>query len=526
MEILGKYILYLIVAILRFTDNIFDIFRVMAGIQEIDWNGSKVTIFNMFLKDRRIVTVFWSIFIVGAMAGAVCAIIGMFRSTQSARAKSPQKVVGKWFVSIMATIAVFFFVGMIIGTTSSILQVLEKAIRGTGKESTHIGNSIINALIKTATSGIKTTVTWKEIDLHAEGATVDSIVKQIIGEYQTVPPIHLRLPKNGFKDGFHPLGSSAFDAVRTTFPYFLGLLVSLILLGAVTISTMKLVIRLFDVLLLQTALPLPMATYCLDDGQRMKAWRTQMIQCVVLAYGMVFSVNIFVIFVPIIGEFQISQGTNVGARILNSTTQLLLLAGGSFTIFKGQKILQEILGIEEGQTSITGGSIKSTIDKVKDKVGGVFKGKLGGGKGEGKKGGSGTGKGKGGKSKGEGGAGSADRSKRQTERKQRQQKMQKQREQRREANKNGGRARIQATERQQRLKDKINHKETKSQDNAVKQYRKQILKDDRAKQRIEDKKIKEQKKIDDRNMRANNKAETIRINNETRKIMKDWKERR
>lgn len=512
MEILGKYILYLIVAVLRFTDNIFDIFRVMAGIQEIDWNGSKVTIFNMFLKDRRIVTVFWSIFIVGAMAGAVCAIIGMFRSTQSARAKSPQKVVGKWFVSIMATIAVFFFVGMIIGTTSSILQVLEKAIRGTGKESTHIGNSIINALIKTATSGIKTTVTWKEIDLHAEGATVDSIVKQIIGEYRTVPPIHLRLPKNGFKDEFHPLGSSAFDAVRTTFPYFLGLLVSLILLGAVTISTMKLVIRLFDVLLLQTALPLPMATYCLDDGQRMKAWRTQMIQCVVLAYGMVFSVNIFVIFVPIIGEFQISQGTDVGARILNSTTQLLLLAGGSFTIFKGQKILQEILGIEEGQTSITGGSIKSTIDKVKDKVGGVFKGKLGGGKGEGKKGGSET--------------GGSDRNKRQTERKQRQQKMQKQREQRREANKNGGRARIRATERQQKLKDKIQHREDKSQNNAMKQYRKQILKDDRAKQRIEDKKIKEQKKIDDRNMRANNKAETIRINNETRKIMKDWKERR
>ena len=522
MEILGKYILYLIVAILRFTDNIFDIFRVMAGIQEIDWNGSKVTIFNMFMKDRRIVTVFWSIFIVGAMAGAVCAIIGMFRSTQSARAKSPQKVVGKWFVSIMATIAVFFFVGMIIGTTSSILQVLEKAIRGTGKESTHIGNSIINALIKTATSGIKTTVTWKEIDIHAEGATVNSIVIDIIGRIERNT---WGIPEIG-KFKTYPLGSDVFAPVRTTFPYFLGLLVSLILLGAVTISTMKLVIRLFDVLLLQTALPLPMATYCLDDGQRMKAWRTQMIQCVVLAYGMVFSVNIFVIFVPIIGGFQISQGTDVGARILNSTTQLLLLAGGSFTIFKGQKILQEILGIEEGQTSITGGSIKSTIDKVKDKVGGVFKGKLGGGKGEGKKGGSGTGKGKGGKSKGGGGVGGADRSKRQTERKQRQQKMQKQREQRREANKNGGRARIRATERQQKLKDKIQHREDKSQNNAMKQYRKQILKDDRAKQRIEDKKIKEQKKIDDRNMRANNKAETIRINNETRKIMKDWKERR
>lgn len=40
------------------------------------------------------------------------------------------------------------------------------------------------------------------------------------------------------------------------------------------------------------------------------------------------------------------------------------------------------------------------------------------------------------------------------------------------------------------------------------------------------KKLKNRKKIDDRNMRANNKAETIRINNETRKIMKDWKERR
>lgn len=524
MEILGKYILYFIVAVLRFTDNIFDIFRVMAGIKTVDWNGSKITIFEKFLKEPKIVAVFWSIFLVGAMAGAVCAVIGMLRSAQSARAKSPQKVLGRWLVSLATTLIVFVFVGMIIGATSSILRLLESAIRGVSQikdNSAHIGNDIINALIKTATAEIKTTVPWKEINIHAEGSTVTSIVKQIIGEYGNKNMLKLRVPGEGFET--YPLGSEAFSAVRTTFPYFLGMLVSLILLIAVMVSTLKLAIRLFDVLLLQTALPLPMAVYCLDDGQRMKAWRAQMIQCVVLAYGMIFSVNIFVLFIPMINEFKVSTGTDIGAKILNSTTQLLLLAGGSFAIFKGQKMLQEILGIEEGQTSITGGSIKSTIDKVKDKVGGVFKGKLGGDKDKTGKGGSG--KGKGGKTGGGAGGGSG-RAQKQTERKQRQQKMQKQREQRRESNRNGGRARIQATERQQRLKNKIQRKEDRSYANAMSQYRKQVQKDERIKQRADDRKAREQKKVDDKNMRIKNKEETKTINAETRKLKQQWRERR
>lgn len=523
MEILGKYILYFIVAVLRFTDNIFDIFRVMAGIKTVDWNGSKITIFEKFLKEPKIVAVFWSIFLVGAMAGAVCAVIGMLRSAQSARAKSPQKVLGRWLVSLATTLIVFVFVGMIIGATSSILRLLESAIRGVSQikdDSAHIGNDIINALIKTAVAEINTTVPWKEINIHAEGSTVTSIVTNIIGKLKTNT---WGIPMPGdFKDGFYPLGSDAFSAVRTTFPYFLGMLVSLILLVAVMVSTLKLAIRLFDVLLLQTALPLPMAVYCLDDGQRMKAWRAQMIQCVVLAYGMIFSVNIFVLFIPMINEFKVSTGTDIGAKILNSTTQLLLLAGGSFAIFKGQKMLQEILGIEEGQTSITGGSIKSTIDKVKDKVGGVFKGKLGGDKDKAGKLGSGKGKG----DKAGGGTGGSGRAQKQAERKQRQQKMQKQREQRREANRTGERARIQATERQQRLKNKIQRKEDRSYANAMSQYRKQVQKDERIKQRADDRKVREQKKVDDKNMRIKNKEETKTINAETRKLKQQWRERR
>ena len=234
-----------------------------------------------------------------------------------------------------------------------------------------------------------------------------------------------------------------------------------------------------------------MAVYPIDDGQRLKVWKKQMIQTMVMAYGMVFSINVFLIFLPLINQFQVSQDTTGVGKILNSTVQLLMLAGGSFAIFKGQKMLEEILGISEGSTSITGGALKSTLAGAGNMVGKLFgKGKGGDGAKRGGKGstGKGTGSGK-------------SRKERSTERKQKMESKRAERTQRRESNKNGGRAVRRAEAKANRFNDRLNNQKTKL-DN----------RDNKIKEREDNKQARKQKKLDDKQARKDNQEKVKQIN--------------
>ena len=495
-DLINKFFLSVTIALLRFADSVFDIFKILAGIQKVQVDGVEKTIFEIFLTNKEVAITFYSIFIVGIIAGGVCATVGIMRSVHKPEAPSPQKVFGRYLYAMLGTFLIFVMVGVLISAATTILGLLDDAFTSFSKDSINpsesakkMGNRIIKSLIDNTLSQLNITKSYPEIDIHK--GSVSDVVTRIIGKYKTGTLNLEKIGDWGNKDPIYPLGAEAFAGVRTSFPYFLGLLISCILLVSTLISSFKLVLRLFDVMVLYTVLPLPMAVYPIDDGQRLKVWKKQMIQTMVMAYGMVFSINVFLIFLPLINQFQVSQDTTGVGKILNSTVQLLMLAGGSFAIFKGQKMLEEILGISEGSTSITGGALKSTLAGAGNMVGKLF------GKGKNKDSNSGGGKGTAGK----GSDGGKSRKARSTERKQKMESKRAERTQRRKSNKNGGRAVRKAEAKANKFNERLNSQKAKL-DN----------RDNKIKQREDDKQARKQKKVDDRQARKDNQEKVKQIN--------------
>lgn len=276
-DLINKFFLSVTIALLRFADSVFDIFRILAGIQKVQIDGVEKTIFEIFLTNKEVAITFYSIFIVGIIAGGVCATVGIMRSVHKPEAPSPQKVFGRYLYAMLGTFLIFIMVGVLISAATTILGLLDDAFTSFSKDSINpseaakkMGNRIIKSLIDNTLSQLNITKSYPEIDIHK--GSVSDVVTRIIGKYKTGTLNLEKIGDWGNKDPIYPLGAEAFAGVRTSFPYFLGLLISCILLVSTLISSFKLVLRLFDVMVLYTVLPLPMAVYPIDDGQRLKVW--------------------------------------------------------------------------------------------------------------------------------------------------------------------------------------------------------------------------------------------------------------
>lgn len=88
-----------------------------------------------------------------------------------------------------------------------------------------------------------------------------------------------------------------------------------------------LVKRVYDLVLLFMALPLISATIPLDDGARFKQWRDSVVSKVILAYGVVLSINIFLLITPIINN--ISFASLGWSAFVENLFKAFMLIGGA-----------------------------------------------------------------------------------------------------------------------------------------------------------------------------------------------------
>ena len=83
-----------------------------------------------------------------------------------------------------------------------------------------------------------------------------------------------------------------------------------------------------------------MSTLPLDDGARFKTWRETFITKIVIAYGTVFSVNIFVLLLPLITRMRIDEISGFG----NSMFVIFMIVGGAMVIPAGQALFCKLFG--------------------------------------------------------------------------------------------------------------------------------------------------------------------------------------
>lgn len=137
----------------------------------------------------------------------------------------------------------------------------------------------------------------------------------------------------GFERGKEPM-------VRLDdFNVFLGYLSVIMLIVALVGSMLGLVKRAYDLVMLFLILPLVSGVIPLDDGARFKSWQQSVMSKVILAYGAVLSVNIYLLILPAIMGLDIGIG-NFG----NAVFRLFLMIGGALCINGGQLLMARVFG--------------------------------------------------------------------------------------------------------------------------------------------------------------------------------------
>jgi hypothetical protein len=351
-------------------ENIFDVFKIMAGITPIQHKGGETSILNIFVDNDIVMKGFYSMLIISTVVCAVCIIAAVIKATinQNGERKNLSKITGQGISAIF--VSVIMAVIMIIGISGStfILREVNNSLNG-GKDA-HISTKIFEMSVENKGEWILENVidpeTGKEIYIiDVEGNRIKGDDGQWLIEQNyvwkstesgwqkgTTAPLGFDILNesantiygNSKKDalGIFETGKNRGAAIikYDSFNFVVAYLCIIMLLVALCVSTIGLVKRLYDIVFLFITLPLIVATVPLDDGVRFKVWRETVISKVALAFGAVISVNVFLIIVPVIL-----------ALPLNSLTILFLLIGGGLSISGGQLLFARLFGTsaEEGR---------------------------------------------------------------------------------------------------------------------------------------------------------------------------------
>lgn len=165
-------------------------------------------------------------------------------------------------------------------------------------------------------------------DLNFARETADTIY----GVYDT----YKLLPCFEDEDDLEKSGKIQLDS----FNFVLAFLCGIIVLIALCSTLLGLVKRIYDLVILFLTLPLITATIPLDDGAKFKLWRETVISKVVLAYGSVFAICVFML---VAGEITKIALMGYGT-LANSVFRIFLICGGALTISGGQLLLARIIG--------------------------------------------------------------------------------------------------------------------------------------------------------------------------------------
>lgn len=125
-----------------------------------------------------------------------------------------------------------------------------------------------------------------------------------------------------------------------TFMYLPALISSIALGIALIIAILNLAKRVYEIIYLYLCMPVSMSTLPLDDGARFKNWREQFVTKIILAYGAVLSVNVFVLLLPLIQSMSIPNVGSFG----NSVFTIFMIVGGAMVIPAGQTLFARLFG--------------------------------------------------------------------------------------------------------------------------------------------------------------------------------------
>lgn len=311
-----ELIMLLFLWFLRLIDGIMKIFSAIAGITDVTVNGQQVNIIEYLVGDSTVGTIFWCVFILAVGLTCIFGIVALVKN-MIANNRNVSTIVGKIGLALLGTMAMLTVVILGILISNSVLKLVAEIFQI--GNTTKLSNALFNACVGEWLNGY----TVAEVDITS------CDVSQILGDY------------NATAFGIWPTSWKCNGMVNpNTFLYLPSMIASIALMISMVIAIINLAKRVYEIVLMYIVMPASMATLPLDDGARFKVWRETFVTKIILAYGTVFSVNIFVLLLPLISKMHIDGVGGFG----NSMFLIFMIIGGAMVIPAGQNLFARLFG--------------------------------------------------------------------------------------------------------------------------------------------------------------------------------------
>ena len=291
-----------------------EIFSAISGITDVTYKGEKVNIIEFLAGDSTVNTIFWCIFILAIGLTCIFTIAALIKNMINSQ-RNVSTIVGKFFLALLGTMAMLTVLFLSILISNSLL-VLVSQIFQIGN-TTKLSSALFNACAGDWINGYSVS----EFDISRLG------VKEIFGDYTTGFVFPDKWKYNGMVN-------------PDKFLYLPSLIAGVALAIALVVAVLNLAKRVYEIIFMYFVMPMSMSTLPLDDGARFKTWRETFITKIVIAYGTVFSVNIFVLLLPLITRMRIDEISGFG----NSMFLIFMIVGGAMVIPAGQALFCKLFG--------------------------------------------------------------------------------------------------------------------------------------------------------------------------------------
>lgn len=299
---------------LKLVDGLMEIFSAISGITDVTYKGEKVNIIEFLAGDSTVSTIFWCIFILAIGLTCIFTIAALIKNMINSQ-RNVSTIVGKFFLALLGTMAMLTVLFLIILISNSLLVLVSQVFQI--GNTTKLSSALFNACAGDWINGYSVS----EFDVSKLG------VKEIFGDYTT---------GFVFPDSWKYNGMVNPD----NFLYLPSLIAGIALAIALVVAILNLAKRVYEIIFMYFVMPMSMSTLPLDDGARFKTWRETFITKIVIAYGTVFSVNIFILLLPLITRMRIDEVGGFG----NSMFVIFMIVGGAMVIPAGQALFCKLFG--------------------------------------------------------------------------------------------------------------------------------------------------------------------------------------
>ena len=244
--------------------------------------------------------------------------------------KNVTSILGKFALFLVGTLALFAVIYVGILVSNAVLQLLAEIFE---YEQGGLANALFDACVGEKYATIPDSNAKWTLDALLRNEGVSSItevsVNALLGDHRewAIFAGNEDWKNNGY-------------IMAADFQYLLALIGAGVVLYELLIVSAHLAKRLFEIVFLYVTMPASVSTLPMDDGARFKNWRESFVTKVIIVYGAVIGVNIFVV---CINSFSRMSLQNVG-WFENALFYVVMIIGGAMMLSSSIELFAKVFG--------------------------------------------------------------------------------------------------------------------------------------------------------------------------------------